>query len=216
MTSNILNFRDCTLAQLDELFELNHKAKEQTLIGWLNCTAEITDFERQSLLLFQDLLKKNVHDWNEFDLIQNFIGPVFVLVSFSTDKFNLFAERTFSGIVDGVKMMGKPDNMIASGFRKPKKPYFCFQEYKKETAPDKDPAGQVLAAMLVAQEINEYKHPVYGCYVQGRNWFFITLQNKTYSISDGHIATRDDIFDIFRVLKMLKQIITDLCNDYIR
>ena len=41
--------------------------------------------------------------------------------------------------------------MIATGFRSPKKPYFCLNEYKRGTDPDDDPKGQALIAMLVAQ-----------------------------------------------------------------
>ena len=116
-------------------------------------------------------------------------------------------------VVDGTAMSGKPDGIIASGRRSPKKPYFCFQEYKRFKNPDGDPAGQCLAAMLVAQEINEYKHPIYGCHVIGNAWYFMVLEGKIYSISTGHFATRDDIFDIFLILKSLKAIIIELTTE---
>ncbi len=64
--------------------------------------------------------------------------------------------------------------------------------------------------MLVAQEINEYKHPIYGCYIKGRDWIFMVLQGKNYCISEPYIATRDDVFDIFRILRRLRQIIIEL------
>jgi len=38
----------------------------------------------------------------------------------------------------------------------------------------------------------------------------MTLQGKEYCISNGYMATRDDIFDIFRILKTLKQIVIRL------
>jgi hypothetical protein len=148
-----------------------------------------------------------VHDWNEAELAQYFIGPVLTLVDYTTDYFNLFAERLFQGVVEEVEMTGKPDGIISTGWREPEKPFFCFQEYKKETDPEGDPAGQTLAAMLVAQELNEHQHPVYGCHVKGRDWFFMVLQEKEYAISEPYIATRDDLFDIFRILRVLKQMI---------
>ena len=107
-------------------------------------------------------------------------------------------------------MGGNPDSVIASGRRSPKKPYFCFHEFKRQHETKGDPAGQCLAAMLVAQELNEHKHPIYGCYVQGLDWFFMILEGKEYCISNGYMATRDDIFDIFRILKALKQIVIRL------
>jgi hypothetical protein len=101
--------------------------------------------------------------------------------------------------------------MIASGVREPEQPYFCFQEYKRFKDPDGDPAGQALAAMLAAREINEQRHPIYGAYVLGNSWYFMTLQNKTYAISRGHLSTREsDLLDIFRILRVLKQRIVTL------
>jgi len=128
----MLNFRDCTLALLDETFGLEQADDSQALQSWLEGEAEISDMERQVLTMLRKLLKDHVHDWNETELLQHFIGPVFSLVNFSSKKFGLFAERKFGGAVEGTEMSGIPDGMIASGFRLPKKPYFCFQEYKKE------------------------------------------------------------------------------------
>jgi hypothetical protein len=155
-----------------------------------------------------------VYDWNETELAYNFIGPVMALARFSTKQFNFFAERPLSGIVDGIEMGGRPDGIIASGFREPQQPYFCLQEYKKEKDPEGDPAGQVLAAMLVAQEINKHRLPVYGCYVKGEVWHFMTLENRAYAVSEGYLATRQaDLQDIFRILKFLKIIISDFIKN---
>ncbi|MCP4398729.1 MAG: hypothetical protein GY801_15700, partial [bacterium] len=171
--------------------------------------SDISDFERQTLRNLRRKLKLNVHDWNEVELAYNFIGPVLALVDYTTERFNLFAERPLSGIVNGIELGGKPDGVIASGFRQPETPYFCFHEYKKEQDPGGDAAAQALAAMLVAQELNEHHHPVYGCYVKGQDWCFMVLQDQQYAISPPYIATRDDVFDIFRILKALKQTIAE-------
>ena len=206
----MLNFKNCTLAQLDKLFGLEQIDDTRAFKTWLDGEADISDPEHQILTMLGKTLRDHVHDWNEAELIQHFIGPVFALVNFSGRKFGLFAERAFGGVVEGTEMSGKPDGMIASGFRVPEKPYFCFQEYKRETDPDGDPAGQTLAAMLVAQEINEHRHPIYGCHVRGQFWFFMILERQEYCISTPLTATRDDIFDILRILKVLKQIVRDL------
>jgi len=39
------------------------------------------------------------------------------------------------------------------------------------------------------------------------------LENRSYCISEPYVATRDDIFDIFRILKVLKRIIADILPD---
>ena len=205
----MLNFRDCTLAQLENMFEVKQVRTLDHLEGWLNGHADISETERVILLMFREKLLLNAHDWNETELAYNFIGPVMALVNYTSEAFNFFAERLVSGVVEGFEMSGKPDGMIASGFREPKMPYFCFQEYKKDQDPEGDPAGQALAAMLVAQAMNERHHPVYGCYVKGRDWFFMVLHGKQYAISEPYIATRDEVFDIFRILRALKQIIAE-------
>jgi len=208
----MLTFRECTLAMLDKTFGLHEVAEHPALKDWSERPADISDFEQQHLLMLRRKLRLNVHDWNETELGYNFIGPLMVLVDYTSEKFNFFAQRDFKGTVDGIEIGGRPDGMIASGFREPEKPYFCFQEYKKERDPEGDPAAQALAAMLTAQELNERRHPVYGAYIRGSLWAFMTLQGREYSISDPYVAVRDDIFDIFRILKSLRQIIADLVN----
>ncbi len=64
--------------------------------------------------------------------------------------------------------------------------------------------------MLAAQELNRHRFPVYGCYVKGEVWHFLTLQERAYCVSGGYLATRqEDLYDIFRILTVLKQIIAD-------
>lgn len=207
-----MKFRECTLASLDKQFGLKQVFQSPILQDWLEQPIEINDFERQSLQFCQQILIQNVHDWNEEELSQFFIGPIFMLVNFTSDKFNLFAERKVSGVVDEIELWGEPDGIIASGFREPETPYFCFQEYKRYKDPEGDPAGQCLAAMLVAQSLNQTEHPVYGCHVLAREWYFMVLHGKSYAISEPYTATREDIFEIFRILKVLKQIVAKLVS----
>ena len=206
---SMLSFKDCTLAGLEKTFHLKQVRDQDDLAYWLHNADEITEFERQTLLNLREKLILSGYDWNEMELELKFIGPLLTLVDYTSEQFNLFAERDFRGVVDGVEMGGKPDGMIASGLREPEQPYFCFQEYKKTKDPEGDPAAQALAAMLVAQELNERRHPVYGAYIIGRDWCFMTLQGKQYAMSEPYVATRDDLFDIFRILKVLKQMIIE-------
>ncbi len=205
-------FTECTLEKLDKTFSLKPLPLKRmpVLQAWLNGQSEITDHERNHLPILQQYLQEDVENWNEQELAMHFIGPMFALVQFGYErKFNLFAERSFSGVVEDIEMNGRPDGLIATGYREPDKPYFCFQEYKKDKDPNGDPAAQALAAMLVAQEVNDHQFPIYGCYVLGRYWYFMALQGKEYCISDGYTATKDEIFDILRILKVLKQMIIE-------
>lgn len=200
-------FTEWTLAKLDKQFGLTQIRETHLLDAWLNEPCNLDELEIANLKRLKQLLLYNVDNWNEQELSLHFIGPMLTLVDFTNEDFNLFAQRFISGKVADVELFGYPDGLIASGWREPEVPYFCFQEYKKEKDPDGDPAGQCLAAMLVAQTLNQDDLPVYGCYVLGRNWFFMLLQGWDYAISNAYCATKDDIFDILKVLKILKQLI---------
>lgn len=202
------SFRDCTLTFMDRVFKMRQLDTVPALEEWLNTANDISDFERQNLLHYQKLLRFNVHNWNEAELDVHFIGPIFSLVDFSSYDFNHFSQREVSGTVDNYFLSGKPDSMVASGRREPEKPYFAFQEYKRELDPDGDPAGQALAAMLVGQQMDEVQKTMFGCYVVGSIWKFMALDtHRKYAISQDFSATDDDIFIIFRTLKNLKQIV---------
>lgn len=94
--------------------------------------------------------------------------------------------------------------MIASGFRNPKMPYFCLSRQKKQTAPNTYPQTESLIAMLAMQKLNEDKNPIYGCYIVGRMWVFMALEEKKYAFSKSFTVDDDEIFDIYRILKSLK------------
>lgn len=48
---------------------------------------------------------------------------------------------------------------------------------------------------------------MYGAYVIGRDWYFMTLIEKEYCISQDFSAVTNDIFIILKVLKSLKQMV---------
>jgi hypothetical protein len=131
------------------------------------------------------------------------------LVNFSSKKSNLFSERLIEASIDDWRLHGRPDSFLASGRREPEIPFFAFQEYKKMTDPDGDPAGQALAAMLAGQALNNNDLPIYGCHVIGSNWYFMALKGKEYAMSGDYSALDNKIFDIFRILKILKGIVAD-------
>lgn len=206
-------FADCSLVYLEKTFGLIQQFDCPVLDGWLARPAELSDHERRELRDFQEPLLVNVLHWNEHELSLNFIGPLLALVRFTDlpgQRFNLFAQRLLRSVVGEIELFGKPDGMIASGFREPEQPYFAFSEYKRNIDPNGDPAGQCLAAMLVGQTLSASPDkPMYGCFVVGRDWSFMTLIGRTYCISADYSALTDDIFDLFRILKTLKAIVAE-------
>lgn len=202
------NFGKCTLDFLDTTFGLEQADTLPILEEWLAVDGAITATEKIALLDIQAALRFNVHDWNEVELITNFIGPLFQKLKIFSKKYNFFSvrdvEATLQGRQDEWRLYGKPDGMIAAGRRLPRKPYFMFNEYKKDTDSDGDPSGQVLSAMLAGQQINGGKRPIFGCYVVGQNWYFMVLHQKEYTISAAYSALSNDIFLIFNILKRMK------------
>ena len=206
----IMKFSECTIPFLEKRFGLVENDELESLSNWLSMDSELSEFQKMSLLFHQKELKFNIWNWNEQELSLHFIGPMISLSEFSTNAFNIFAQRTLSGIIDDVELSGKPDGIIAKGRREPEIPYFCFQEYKKELDPDGHPLPQVLGAMLVGQTLNLENQPMYGCYVIGKMWTFVVLENKKYSTSESYDATSDEIFTIFKILLNLKKKIEKL------
>ncbi len=199
-------FNDWSLVKLHKRFNLIRHQHLAILEEWLNEDAPISDFERQTLQELSNDLDLSAEYWNEQELVIHFIAPVLSLAKFRKyNVYNLFAERNISATIDKETITGNPDSIIAKGWEEPEKPFFCLHEYKRESAPYADPLPQCLAAMLVCRELNENPNTVlYGCTVVGRYWRFLILQNNDYAVSSPYIATSDNIFSIFKILKTLK------------
>ncbi len=211
-------FGDCTLSYLEDNFGLRPVTDCLHLNAWLYAPIDVDATEKSEISLLQSLLRHNVLHWNEQELSLHFIGPIFSLARFiSLDlKFNLFAERAIEAVVTNVdkqevRLFGKPDGLVATGYREPKTPFFAFQEYKKHKEPNGEPEGQCLAALLAGQYINKKpQHVMYGCVVSGQNWYFMTLFGNDYCISPAYSALTDESFFIFNALKSLKEIVKGL------
>lgn len=201
------SFKHWTRQDIADEFGLKLTRKCADLDNWLSLPITLPAEEKKVLDGLQEKLIQYVDIWNEQELIIKFISFIIALADYDTDDFKSYANRKLKGKIGGKLLSGEVDLMIASGAFEPKQPYFCLHEYKKEKGADNDPLGQLLIAMLTAQELNDNSFPIYGAYVTGRNWFFLTLQNNTYCISNEYVATRADIYDIMKIMKGLKVII---------
>jgi hypothetical protein len=147
-----------------------------------------------------------IESWNEDEYKFLFISPFLKLVNFTNRVYNVFTQRPMSVQYDnGTKTTaGKVEWMLARGRQNPKQPHFFLHEYKPEKNRDNDPLGQLLIAMVAAREINKDDQPIYGIYVNGRNWFFVVFTGTTYAVSQLYAITTDDIFDLFAILQYLR------------
>jgi hypothetical protein len=157
-------------------------------------------------LQLQKSLIRSGRAWNEVELENKFISPVILTAGIEDEQIGYFLERPLSGIVEDYELSGIVDGMIATGIRNPHIPVFVcivMSNIENQGTPD----AQVLAAMLVARELNQNKLPIYGLFVVGLDWYFIVLTANEYCISRTYHADNEEIFAIFKMMKSLKQII---------
>lgn len=213
-------FNEFTVELLEELFGVipaepqqqgQHDAPEVVALReWLQgATAPPPDIQEQ-LAALQQKLTASVLVWNEEELKVKFIALLLNMVEYDEGLYQSFWEREIRATVQGLPIAGVADLVVAQGRFAPRRLFFCLHEYKKEREQSGDPLGQVLVAMLAAQQINENDQPVYGAYVVGRNWFFVVLKGQRYAVSLAYDATKDEIFAIYAILKHLKTIIVGM------
>jgi hypothetical protein len=201
------NFRDWTLDKIDDAFNTKQVWEMDALDELLSFEYTPNEMEAWFLNELQSVYRLGGDDWNEVELENKFISPLIVLTKLNDERYSYFLERELQVVIDNYDLSGKVDGMIATGYRNPKSPFFCLKEYKRQTDPNGDPRGQALIAMMAAQALNDNNFPVYGCYVIGRSWNFMVLVGKEYAISNVYTCTTDELLDIFRILKGLKNII---------
>lgn len=204
------DFRDWSLQSLLYTFDLKQDDPHSEMADWAKAAEDhfpAKGEESEDLEMLRMRLRNHARGWNEEELKIHFIGPLFQLVDFEGKDYNAFAGRPLAAKVGDYELRGIVDGLIARGYLEPVTPYFCLQEYKPEKGRDIDPAGQVLASMLAARVENADEETVYGSYVLGRLWFFVTLSGtgQNFGISDSLDATdAEDIKLIFAHLRWLR------------
>jgi hypothetical protein len=198
-------------AEVIELFNIEKQLECAELDNWLDVSGTLTDIEQYLLDTVRQDIKIAGRDWNEEELKMNFVAIVFFVARLNVPKkIQFFYERRMSGEVDGIDISVKVDGMLATptNANRPKKPYFFLQEFKRSLGDDHDPEGQMLAAMLLAQEFNKDGKHIYGCWLQGKFWNFGTLIGRNYCVSDSYDASSaKGVEQIVMILRKLKALI---------
>lgn len=181
---------------------------------WLSAEGQINERDMSLLVESQTKLIKNADSWNEEELKMQFISMIIFIANFS-DTIRIYYDREVSAEIGEVKLNCKSDMMLSKGIGELiKTPYFFLHEYKREKKYSGDPVGQMLGGMLIGQAKNNNEKPIYGCYVQGRFWFFSVLIENKYVISKSFDSTdMESILKIIFVLRKLNIIILERLND---
>ena len=193
------------------LFGIKRQKECPILNDWLAANYELNDLEQSLFYQGFSNAAENIDYWNEEELKIRLVGLLFLIANIEqNNSIKVFYERTIAGKVDGVDLSVKSDCFVAtsSDFNAPLHPYFFLQEFKKMRGEKKDPEGQMLAAMLISQSLNQDDMPVYGGYMIGSNWWFTTLVDRTYCSSQKFDTTKQsDLLQIIFILRKLKELI---------
>jgi hypothetical protein len=176
----------------------------------LNATGELNEADSALLHECQAELIENADSWNEEELKMQFISFVIFLARFKK-PIRTYYDREISAEINGTFVCSKVDMMLSKGIGELiKTPYFFLHEYKREKKYAGDPVGQMLGGMLIGQTKNIDNSPIYGCYVQGRFWFFSVLDGKQYTVSKGFDSSElEDVQKIIFILKKVNLIIKE-------
>ena len=210
-------FRDWTEQQLRQAFGLRLDRQHAELNAWIEAgiARSLSEEQEEQLERLRLELQTHVRGWNEEELKLFFIGNLLYLAQISGENYSSFAGRSLQAAVGDYELSGTVDALIASGELEPVAPYFCLQEFKREEGSSSDGAGQVLAAMVTAREINADGEIVYGAYVIGGLWRFLLLDGEGlgYGLSRGFLAESQDIRHIFGILQELKSRVAKRCGE---
>ncbi len=204
-TTKSYKFSDINYKILKEIIDFK-LVKDRTIFNeWFNFKFEINEYDEEYLMKLIKLNEYNLQDYVEYQLLAHFISPLLYKVYFLGDNFREWYQPEISGIVNGKKLYGKPDFMVASGIREPEKPLFFIQEFKRSIPKSNPPLEQVIAQIAVAMEINK-SNILRGAYNVGRYWHFVILKK----LAEGKYEYfESDSFDSLKI-NDLKQIYINL------
>ena len=196
-------------------FGLKRLYKNTELLDeWLLAKGKLTQSDADILTESQIKLIHNGDSWNEEELKMQFISFIIFLARFD-DPVRTYYDREIGEYVNEIYLKCKSDMMLSKGIGEMiETPYFFMHEYKREKKYSGDPIGQMLGGMLIGQARNNNGKPMYGCYVQGRYWYFSILEGTQYVISNSFNSSEiEDAKQIIFILRKLKQIITEKLMD---
>jgi hypothetical protein len=205
------SFETWEYEEVENTFGMKRVFELPALTDWQNSSKnDIDETMKHFLDVIQKRLIVNADAWNEDEFKMFFIAPLLSQMPLEIDDFKPFTQRTISAKFPelDLEVSGKVEFVIARGKQRPKQPYFFLHEYKQERRRENDPLGQLLISMVAARQNNENKTPLFGCFVVGRDWFFVVLEEKTYSVSLACDATKNhELYQIVAMLSAMPEII---------
>ncbi|MFN0203791.1 MAG: hypothetical protein ACKVTZ_19845 [Bacteroidia bacterium] len=210
----IKSFEKWKTQEVENTFGVSQQKQMPLLEKWLAAHYDAPEMEKIMLNKLKDKLLDFIEFYNEADISMFFISHVLTIIDFVQEKYRAYNQLPLKQKLKDIQgkeieVGGIVEMLVARGKQIPETPFFFLNEYKpeKRTGSESDPKGQLLIAMLAAQAKNQDEFPIYGCYVNGRNWHFVVLEGKSYAVSNAYNATDNDIFQIYSILMEVKRYI---------
>jgi hypothetical protein len=194
--------------EVENAFGLKRLLQHEALDKLVNELLPLSETESELVKKWRLRLVLFVEKWNEEDLKMYFISKIIDLVDFHQETYRAFFDSFLKTELAGKSIAGRVDCVLGRGTQFPEQPLFFLQEYKPQKNPSGDPLGQLLVAMLTAQQLNkDTESPLYGCYIIGRLWCFVVLQEKNYAVSRAFEVTNEThLKELIGVLKKIRVI----------
>ncbi len=200
------DFKDWKFEDINQEFGyVRHYKGFEILENWLKAENPVTKPERNSLQILANEFLYNMEAWNDDELRFFFISPLVNLVDFYGKTYKPFTQRSLSSAIVDYEVSGITDFLVSEGIQTTKPSYFFFHKYNKVKRRNHDILGQLLAEMIVAQQLNKDNFPIYGFYAVEMMHFFVVLSDKEYSVSKAfNPAKENDILQIFKMFRFVK------------
>jgi len=207
----IYNFSTINFKNLEEIVVLKRNVSNSIFSNWFETNIQVSDDDQN---LLDNLIKENIvfiDSYKEEELKVKFIAPILNRVKFTDIDHEIrdFYEERISYKTDKFILTGITDFLVSKGLEYSKKPYFFIQEFKKSIKND-DPRPQLIAELIAAIELNNFKI-MKGAYIVGAIWNFVIVEklaeNKyQYFISINFDSTKlADLTAIFKNLVAIKE-----------
>jgi hypothetical protein len=207
------SFSNIKFSELTKIVNLEKTTNATKFVEWFSLPYNISEAETIFLQELVDKHKDYLSSYSEEDLKMKFISVILNKISFATKRINDFYNASLRAEVNGVELNGFADYMVATGVKEPEKPYFFIQEYKP-TQFDKDVEDQLFAELLSGIAINE-TNIMRGCYVIGRNWYFVIMEKDENNNYTAYISEQFDslkIVDLKQIYKNLQIVKLHYCQ----
>jgi len=199
---------------LKKLFEIKRIFDKSIFNNWFKNNINLN---KKIILFLEELLEKEenyIKIYKEEDLKIKFITPILNKINFRAEELRDFYEEKLFYEAENFIFNGTTDFLISKGLKFPEKPYFFIQEFKKSVE-HSDPEPQLLAELISAVELNNWK-TIKGAYIIGAIWNFVILEklgkNKyQYFVSENFDSSKiEDLKEIYRNLLFVKQEIIEM------